>query len=296
MRERARRQTEGADPEPGVEGAAQPFNFATNTAVQDILKFIADTTGINVIVEQGAQSVVTQGRSTLNVDGLTLEQALNLVMTQNQLWYKVINERTIFVIQDTPQKRQQYEEQMMRTFYMSHADPQEMYQPAQAGRCASRAWPIAPFVSANKTTNTITVRGTPNIVNILEKVIQANDRPRAEVIVDVEILEVNRDRAKELGLNLSQYQIGAIFSPEGAPRRHRPATGTDDGGTTGGGRRPAAAIVQPEHDLARHQHGGLLPDRAVGDLQLPRQRHAHAPAREAAAARRGRRGARAGHR
>ena len=53
--------------------------------------------------------------------------------------------------------------------------------------------PIQPFVSANKTANTITVRGTPNVVNILEKVIQANDRPRAEIVIDVEILEVNRD-------------------------------------------------------------------------------------------------------
>ena len=53
------------------------------------------------------------------------------------------------------------------------------------------------------------MRGTPNIVNILEKVIQANDRPRAEIIIDVELLEVNRSRVKELGLNLSQYQIGA---------------------------------------------------------------------------------------
>ena len=63
------------------------------------------------------------------------------------------------------------------------------------------------------------MRGTPNIVNILEKVIQANDRPRAEIVIDVELLEVNRSRAKELGLNLSQYQIGAIFSPEGRARR-----------------------------------------------------------------------------
>ena len=84
-------------------------------------------------------------------------------------------------------------------------------------------------MSVNKTANTITVRGTPNIVNILEKVIQANDRPRAEIIIDVELLEVNRTRAKELGLNLSQYQIGAIFSPEGAAGRT--STDDDDGDT-----------------------------------------------------------------
>ncbi len=225
MRERARKTAEGPILNP-TSKTPLSLNFATNTAIQDILKFIGDVTGINVIIEQGAQSVVSRP-TTLNVSGVTLEQGLNLVMTANQLWYKVLNERTILVIQDTAQKRQQYEEQIIRTFYVSHADPQEIYNMInQIVRIQGIA--ITPVVSVNKTANTITVRGTPNIVNILEKVIQANDRPRAEIIIDVELLEVNRQRAKEFGLNLAQYQIGAIFSPEGRP-------GTTDPGTGNGG-------------------------------------------------------------
>jgi type II secretory pathway component GspD/PulD (secretin) len=228
MRERARRTAEGPILNP-TSKAPLGLHFATNTAIQDILKFIGDVTGINVIIEQGAQSVVTRP-TTIDVSGVTLEQGLNLVMTANQLWYKVLNDRTILVIQDTAQKRQQYEEQIIRTFYVSHADPQEIYNMInQIVRIQGIA--ITPVVSVNKTANTITVRGTPNIVNILEKVIQANDRPRAEVIVDVELLEVNRQRAKEFGLNLAQYQIGAIFSPEGPPG----GTGTTDPGTGNGG-------------------------------------------------------------
>ncbi len=235
MRERARRQTEGPILNP-TSKAPLSLNFATNTAIQDILKFIGDVSGINVIIEQGAQSIVTRP-TTLNVSGVTLEQGLNLVMTANQLWYKVLNERTILVIQDSTQKRQQYEDQIIRTFYISHADPQEIYTMVNlVVRIQGIA--IAPIVSVNKTSNTITVRGTPNIVNILEKVIQANDRPRAEVVVDVEILEVNRQRAKEFGLNLSQYQVGAIFSPEGAPGGSTAPDDPDDPddtpGTAGG--------------------------------------------------------------
>jgi general secretion pathway protein D len=214
MRERARRQAEGPILSP-TSKVPLSLNFATNTAIQDILRFIGDVSGINVIIEQGAQRIVTQP-TTLKVSGVTLEQALNLVMSANQLWYKVINENTILVIQDTAQKRQQYEDQIIRTFYVSHADPQEIYNMVnQVARI--QGIPIQPAVTVNKTANTITVRGTPNIVNILEKVIQANDRPRAEIIIDVELLEVSRTRVKELGLNLSQYQIGAIFSPEGPP-------------------------------------------------------------------------------
>jgi general secretion pathway protein D len=228
MRERARREAQGPILSPASK-APLGLHFATNTAIQDILKFIGDVTGINVIVEQQAQQVVTRP-TTINVSGVTLEQGLNLVMTANQLWYKVLNERTILVIQDTPQKRQQYEDQIIRTFYISHADPQDLFNLVnQIMRIQGIA--IQPAVTVNKTANTITVRGTPNVVNILEKVIQANDRPRAEIIIDVELLEVNRQRAKELGLNLAQYQIGAIFSPEGPPGN----TGTDTGNDTGNG-------------------------------------------------------------
>ncbi len=237
MRERARRQSEGAILNP-TSKAPLSLTFATNTAIQDILKFIGDVTGINVIIEQGAQAVVSRP-TTLNVSGVTLEQALNLVMTSNQLWYKVLNERTILVIQDTTQKRQQYEDQIIRTFFISHADPQEVYNLInQVSRIQGLA--ITPVASLNKTANTITVRGTPNIVNILEKVIQANDRPRAEIVIDVELLEVNRTRVKEMGLNLSQYQIGAIFSPEGAPGGSTAPTDPNNPDATPG-RAPAAA-------------------------------------------------------
>ena len=172
----------------------------------------------------------------MNVSDLSLEEALNLVMTMSQSWYKVINSRTIFVMPDTPQNRQKYEEQVVRTFYLSHADATEVNQiVSQVGRL-QQAGAAAIVSLPNKTANTLTVRASAAIVNIIEKVILANDRPRAEVVVDVEILEVSRDRAKELGLNLENYQIGTIFSPEGRPGGSSGGDGgTDDGGTTGGG-------------------------------------------------------------
>ncbi len=71
--------------------------------------------------------------------------------------------------------------------------------------------------------NTITVRATEPVVAVIRELVLSNDKPRAEVTLDVEILEVSRARVKELGLNLSDHQIGAIFSPEKLP--------TDDPGS-----------------------------------------------------------------
>ena len=76
---------------------------------------------------------------------------------------------------------------------------------------------VQPAIAANKTANTITVRGTTSVVGILEKIIEQNDKPRAEIVIDVEILEVDRTRRKSYGLNLSEYALGGVFSPEVSP-------------------------------------------------------------------------------
>jgi general secretion pathway protein D len=72
-------------------------------------------------------------------------------------------------------------------------------------------------IMANKTANTITVRATAQVADIIERIIRSNDKPRAEVVVDVQILEVNRQRVKQYGLELNAYALGFMFSPEVAP-------------------------------------------------------------------------------
>src|SRR5439155_5087910 len=93
---------------------------------------------------------------------------------------------------------------------------------------------VQPAIAVNKTTNTLTVRATAAVVQILEKIIAQNDKPRAEIVVDVEILEVDRQRTKAYGLNLSEYALGAVFSPEVSPSATTtPGTTTTTPGTGG---------------------------------------------------------------
>lgn len=209
MRDEARRQTAPPLLNPA---SREPIDLRfTNASTQDILDFLASATGINITYERDFRPTPF----SIELEGVTLEEALDQLMTANQLWYKVINDRTIMVIPDTPQKRQQYEELVVRTFYVSHADTQELAQLlTQVLRFPGG---VVPFVSPSPTTNTITVRATAPVANIMARIIEANDKPPAEIVVDVEILEVNRDRAKTYGLNLNSYAIGTIFSPEAAP-------------------------------------------------------------------------------
>jgi general secretion pathway protein D len=210
LREQARRQTGEAILNPA---SRDPLSIRfTNAGIRDVLNFIGNATGINVTYDRDFQD-----RSiTLNLEGVTLEQALQQIMVANQLFYKVLNERTIIVAADTTQKRTQYEEQVIRTFFLSHADATEISQ-LLTGIVRVAGVAIQPTIVANKTTNTITVRATASVVQVVERMIMSNDKPRAEVVVDVQILEVNRERAKQYGLTLSDYSIGGVFSPEVAP-------------------------------------------------------------------------------
>jgi len=181
-------------------------------STQDILTFIGKATGINVIFE----STFRPAQVTVDLTGLSLEEGLAQVMTAAGTFYKVMNPRTIMVIPDTQPKRAAYEDQVIRTFYLSHADATELVTTVQQ-ILQLPGLPVQPRVLANKTQNSLTVRASDRVMNIIDQVVRNNDKPRAEIVVDVEIIEVNRARAKEVGLNLSQYAVGAIFSPEAPP-------------------------------------------------------------------------------
>ena len=187
-------------------------SFGPNASVRDILNFIGNATGINVTYDQ----TYTDKAYTVRLEDVTLEQALQQITQANQLFYKVLNPKTIIIVPENAQKHAQYDELVVRVFYISHADVSEL---AQVINTIMRipTMPIQPTLLPNKTANTITVRATGPIVDVIERIIRANDKPRAEVVIDVQILEVNRQRTKDLGLNLSNYALGLQFSPEFAP-------------------------------------------------------------------------------
>ncbi|MGD9905589.1 MAG: hypothetical protein AB7U83_19125 [Vicinamibacterales bacterium] len=232
MREQARRNAQ----EPVLNPTSnEPLNLRfAGASLRDVLNFIGSSTGINVTYDRDFQD-----RSvTVQLEAVTLDQALQQLMLSNQIFYKVLNERTIIVATDNTAKRQQYEEQVIKTFFVSHADATELAQLVNTVILAPQM-AIQPRIAANKTANTITVRASTPVVEIIEQVIKINDKPRAEVVIDVQILEVSRERAKRFGLNLTDYAIGGIFSPEQNPGG---APSTGNGGTpttTGSGTAPS---------------------------------------------------------
>jgi general secretion pathway protein D len=211
LREQARQG--GPPPLFNLNSVMAPIRFI-QSSLRDIFSTIAKATGINITFDSTFQDRVY----TLELSDVTLEQALNQVVTANQLFYKVLDPKTIIVIPDNAQKRAQYEEQLVQNFYISHVDPLELAQMLNQVIRPIGGQQLAPVISANKTASVINVRATTAMMAIIERMIDSNDKPRAEVIVDVQILEVNRSRAKKYGIELGDYAINAVFSPERDPR------------------------------------------------------------------------------
>ena len=211
LREQARQ--EGPAPLFNLNTVMAPIRFQ-QTSLRDIFGSIAKATGINVTFDSTFQDRVY----TLELSGVTLAEALNQIVTANQLFFKVLDPKTIIVIPDNAQKRAQYEEQLVQNFFISHVDPLELAQMLNQVIRPIGGQQLAPVISANKTASVINVRATTAMMSIIERMIESNDKPRAEIIVDVQILEVNRGRAQKYGIDLGSYSINAVFSPERDPR------------------------------------------------------------------------------
>ena len=126
----------------------------------------------------------------------SLETALQAVSTATRSFYRVTAQRTITVVPDTPAKRREYEEEVLRTFYLSNADLKETLDLLRIVVDLRR-------VAAVAATNAISIKDTPDRVAAAGRLISAIDKARPEVVIDVELLEVDRTRLREYGLQLA---------------------------------------------------------------------------------------------
>jgi len=247
MQERAR----ATSPIPILNPASrEPISLTvTNTTIRDILNALAASAGITITYDRDLESAGQQGigrQTSVTMDGLTIDQALSQILTTNQLAYKVVTPRMILVFQDNAQKHQTYDDQVIQVFPISHANVTELaaflsqiLRPVGIG--------VQPLFTPNPSGNTIIAKATVAMMEIAAKVISLNDKPPAEVVIDVSILEVNRNRAKTYGLNLSEYALGGVLSPEVAPGATGAITpGTDGNPPTGGlGSTPPSGLQSP---------------------------------------------------
>jgi len=133
---------------------------------------------------------------TIDLRDSSLEDALGALADASRSFLRVTSPRTVLVIPDTPAKRREYEEEVVRTFYLSNADLKETSDLLRQVLDARR-------VSATSATNALTIKDTPARVAAAARLLSAIDKARPEVIIDVELLEVDRTRLRDYGLQIA---------------------------------------------------------------------------------------------
>src|SRR5689334_5135449 len=133
---------------------------------------------------------------SIDLRNKSLEEALNSLSLTTRNFWRVTSDRTISVVPDTAAKRREYEEEIVRTFYLSNADLKETLDMLRIVVDARR-------LSSITATNAITIKDTPERIAAAGKIIAAIDKARPEVIIDVELLEVNRTHLQEYGLQVA---------------------------------------------------------------------------------------------
>jgi general secretion pathway protein D len=159
---------------------------------RDVFTTIARLGNISLIFDPAFREAPV----TVDLRASSLEDALNTVSGATHTFFRVTAPKTIAVIPDTPAKRREYEEEVVRTFYLSNADLKETMDLLRLVLDARR-------ISPTTATNALTIKDTPEHIQAAARVISAIDKARPEVVIDVELLEVDRTRLQEYGLQLA---------------------------------------------------------------------------------------------
>jgi general secretion pathway protein D len=174
-------------------------------SLKKILDSLGKLAGINIVYDADYRDKPW----SLDVSNVTFQEALDQITMVNRFFYKVLDQNTVIIIPESPQKRRSYDDLLVRTFYLENADVNETLTIIKTVAGITKA-------VGNPTLGAITLVGTADKIALAAKIVEANDKAKGEVIVEVQILEVNRSVIKKYGLELSNYSAAATFSPTGA--------------------------------------------------------------------------------
>src|ERR1700693_4719333 len=159
-----------------------------------IYQTVGQLAGINVLFDPD----YTSRRIKVELNGVTLEEALQITALESKTFWRPVTGNTIFVAQDNPAKRKELEQSVLKTFYLSNlSQPTELQDVVNAIRAVLDVQRVQQLLSQNA----LVVRGTPDQIALAEKLVDDLDKVRPEVIVDIAVLQVSKDKSRTLGLS-----------------------------------------------------------------------------------------------
>lgn len=184
----------------------QPITLRFKEAkLKDIFAVISQLSGINFVFDND----IKDQNVTISLEKATFYQAVDLIASMYKLAHKPLNENTVLVYPLSSDKIKQYQELQLRTFYLNHLDAKKAANLVRSMLQVKRLY-------INEDANALVVRDTKEVTDVIARMLEAQDIPEAEVVLDVEVIELSDKDTHSLGLLLSNYnvQLGA-FSPSG---------------------------------------------------------------------------------
>ncbi len=157
-----------------------------------VMEAIAKTTGLNVLFDKDVKADL---KVTIFVRDTPVEEAIDLILMQTQTAKRIMGENSILIYADTETKSREYAELKIRRFAITNADPKNVM-------AMIKTITKTKDMFVDEKTNSLVVRDTPQIIRMIEKLIVAMDQPEPEVMLEVDVMEISRDRALALGIDL----------------------------------------------------------------------------------------------
>ena len=200
-----------------------PITMRMTDDTKIVYTAIGKLAGINVLFDPDYVS----RRITIDLNNVSLNQALEIVALESKTFWRAVTPNTIFVAADTKAKRTEIEQNVVKTFYLSNlAQTTEMQEIVNTLRTVVEITRVISLASQNA----IVIRGTPDQVALAEKLVNDLDKARPEVLVDIAVMQVSRDKLRNLGL--SPPTTASIQLQPNASTSTTTTTGTTTGTTT----------------------------------------------------------------
>ena len=190
--------------EKSLGGSSQPITLRfQNAKLKEVFEILARTAGVNVIFDKE----VRDDPITIFVKDLPFDEALNLILSTNNLLTQRIGSDTLLVMPNSKQKQAQYQDLLLRTFYLANAKAKDAVNLVRTMLDSKKIY-------VDEKINAIVVRDEPAKLQLAERMLFAIDRREPEVELDLEILEVNRTKSLKYGVNFAK-QAGMGLIPSG---------------------------------------------------------------------------------
>ncbi|UQS14240.1 secretin N-terminal domain-containing protein [Pseudomonas sp. HS6] len=173
--------------------------------LKTIFEVLSQVAGLNFIFDKDLRPDM---KATIFVRDVRIEDAVALLLQQNQLHQKVVNENTLLIYPDSPQKLKDYQELVMRTFYLTSID-------ANTALNMIKTMLKTRDVFVDERLNTLTMRDTEDAIRMAEKLLQSQDQSNPEVVLEVEVMEVATQRILDLGLQWPS--TFGVLNSDGSP-------------------------------------------------------------------------------